>query len=82
MTVIMPFASHEGGGWPRPVQALLLARGVNQLGAFAMSFLAVALVHVYGASLVTAGWVVALVPFAGRAVTVAERRPARETATA
>ena len=56
----MPFASHEGCGWPRPVRALVLARAVNQLGAFAMSFLAVALVHVYGASLVTAGWVVAL----------------------
>lgn len=38
----------------------MLARAVNQLGAFAMSFLAVALVDVYGASLVTAGWVVAL----------------------
>jgi MFS family permease len=38
----------------------VLARAVNQLGAFAMSFLAVALVHVYGASLLTAGWVVAL----------------------
>lgn len=38
----------------------MLARAVNQLGAFAMSFLAVTLVHVYGASLVTAGWVVAL----------------------
>ncbi|HEU5421591.1 MAG TPA: MFS transporter [Streptosporangiaceae bacterium] len=37
-----------------------MARAVNQLGAFAMSFLAVALVDVYGASLVTAGWVVAL----------------------
>jgi len=60
MTAIIPFASHEGGGWPRPVRALVLARAVNQLGAFAMSFLAVALVHVYGASLVTAGWVVAL----------------------
>jgi len=60
MTAIMPFTSHEGGGWPRPVRALVLARAVNQLGAFAMSFLAVALVHVYGASLVTAGWVVAL----------------------
>jgi MFS family permease len=33
---------------------------VNQLGAFTMSFLAVVLVHVYGASLITAGWVVAL----------------------
>src|ERR1700761_6297774 len=60
MTAIMPFAGHEGGGWPRPVRALVLARAVNQLGAFALSFLAVALVHVYGASLVTAGWVVAL----------------------
>src|ERR1700677_2430867 len=60
MTAIMPFASHGGGSWPRPVRALLLARAVNQLGAFAMSFLAVALVHVYGASLVTAGWVVSL----------------------
>ncbi|HXC81449.1 MAG TPA: MFS transporter, partial [Trebonia sp.] len=60
MTDIMPFASHGGGGWPRPVRALVLARAVNQLGAFAMSFLAVELVHVYGASLVTAGWVVAL----------------------
>ena len=60
MASIMPFAGHEDGGWPRPVRALVLARAVNQLGAFAMSFLAVALVHVYGASLVTAGWVVAL----------------------
>jgi len=60
MTAIIPFASHESGGWPRPVLALVLARAVNQLGAFAMSFLAVALVDVYGASLVTAGWVVAL----------------------
>ena len=56
----MPFASHEDCGWPRPVRALVLARAVNQLGAFAMSFLAVVLVHVYGASLITAGWVVAL----------------------
>lgn len=60
MTAIMPFTSHEDRGWPRPVRALVLARAVNQLGAFAMSFLAVALVHVYGASLITAGWVVAL----------------------
>jgi MFS family permease len=60
MTAIMPFASHESRGWPRPVRALVLARAVNQLGAFAMSFLAVMLVHVDGASLVTAGWVVAL----------------------
>lgn len=60
MTAIMPFASHESDGWPRPVLALVVARAVNQLGAFAMSFLAVALVDVYGASLVTAGWVVAL----------------------
>ena len=60
MTAIMSFASHEGHSWPRPVRALVLARAVNQLGAFAMSFLAVVLVHVYGASLVTAGWVVAL----------------------
>ncbi len=60
MTAIMPFASRRDGAWPRPVLALVLARAVNQLGAFAMSFLAVALVEVYGASLVTAGWVVAL----------------------
>src|ERR1700691_922901 len=60
MTAIMPFASHGGRGWPRPVRALVVARAVNQLGAFAMSFLAVVLVHVYGASLITAGWVVAL----------------------
>ena len=60
MTAIMSFASHEDHGWPRPVRALVLARAVNQLGAFAISFLAVALVHVYGASLITAGWVVAL----------------------
>src|SRR6202046_5949479 len=60
MAPIMPFASHEDRGWPRPVRALVLARAVNQLGAFSMSFLAVALVHVYGASLITAGWVVAL----------------------
>lgn len=38
----------------------MLARAVNQLGAFAISFLAVMLVHVYGVSLITAGWVVAL----------------------
>jgi MFS family permease len=56
----MPVASHEGGRWPRALLALVLARAVNQLGAFAMSFLAVALVDVYGASLVTAGSVVAL----------------------
>jgi hypothetical protein len=56
----MPVASPEGDGWPRPVLALVLARAVNQLGAFAMSFLAVTLVDVYGASLVTAGWVVSL----------------------
>src|SRR5580693_791907 len=60
MTAIMSFASHEGRGWSRPVWALVMARAVNQLGAFAMSFLAVVLVHVYGASLITAGWVVAL----------------------
>lgn len=60
VTSIMPFASHDGNGWPRSVRALVLARAVNQLGAFAMSFLAVAVVHVYGASLVAAGWVVAL----------------------
>lgn len=60
MTATMPSASHGDGGWPRPVLALVLARAVNQLGAFAMSFLAVALVDVYGASLVTAGWVVGL----------------------
>ena len=60
MTASIPSASHEDGRWPRPVLALVLARAVNQLGAFAISFLAVALVDVYGASLVTAGWVVAL----------------------
>jgi predicted MFS family arabinose efflux permease len=60
MTASIPSASHEDGRWPRHVLALVLARAVNQLGAFAMSFLAVALVDVYGASLVTAGWVVAL----------------------
>jgi MFS family permease len=60
MTATIRSASHEVGRWPRPVLALVLARAVNQLGAFAMSFLAVALVDVYGASLVTAGWVVAL----------------------
>ena len=56
----MSFARHEGPGWPRPVRVLVLARAVNQLGAFALSFLAVALVHVDGASLITAGWVIAL----------------------
>lgn len=37
-----------------------MARAVNQLGAFAMSFLTVTLVDTYGASLTTAGLVVAL----------------------
>ena len=60
MTAIMSFASHRRSTWPRPVLVLVLARAVNQLGACAMSFLAVTLVDVYGASLVTAGWVVSL----------------------
>ena len=60
MTDSTPSASHEDGRWPRPVLALVLARAVNQVGAFVLSFLAVALVDVYGASLATAGWVVAL----------------------
>ena len=41
----MPFASHEGRGWPRPVRALVVARAVNQLGAFALPFLAVFSLH-------------------------------------
>lgn len=45
--------------WPRPLVVLVIARGVNQLGAFAMSFLTVTLVETFGASLSTAGWVVA-----------------------
>ena len=58
MTAILPLTSHTG--WPRPLVALLTARAVNQLGAFAMSFLTVSLVDVYDASLATAGVVVAL----------------------
>jgi MFS family permease len=57
MTAIMPVTSHAR--WPRPLVALVVARAVNQLGAFALAFLAVALVRVYGSSLATAGWVVA-----------------------
>jgi len=60
MTVILPLTSHRRACWPRPVVALVAARAVNQLGAFAMSFLTVTLVEVYGASLATAGSVVAL----------------------
>ncbi|SDS96472.1 MFS transporter [Microlunatus soli] len=60
MTAILPFTSHGHGRWPRPLLVLVVARAVNQLGAFAMSFLAVTLVDSYGASLHTAGLVVAL----------------------
>jgi len=48
------------GRWPRGLIALLVARAVNQLGAFAMAFLAVTLVTVYDVDLSTAGMVVSL----------------------
>ncbi|GAB3929442.1 MFS transporter [Microlunatus endophyticus] len=60
MTAILPFTSHQRGSWPRPLLVLVIARAVNQLGAFAMSFLTVTLVDTYGASLATAGQVVAI----------------------
>ncbi|MEP9384822.1 MFS transporter [Nocardioides cheoyonin] len=60
MTAILPLTSHDDTRWPRDLVALVAARAVNQLGAFAMSFLAVTLVEAYGASLATAGRVVAL----------------------
>ncbi len=40
--------------------ALVVARAVNRLGAFTLSFLAVVLVEELGASLAAAGWVMAL----------------------
>jgi len=58
MTAILPFTSHGRETWPRPTLVLVAARAVNQLGAFAMSFLTVTLVTTYGASLGTAGLVV------------------------
>lgn len=62
MTDILPLTSHghRTKRWPRDLVALVVARAVNQLGAFAMSFLTVTLVEVYDASLGTAGLVVAL----------------------
>lgn len=60
MTAILPFTSHQRGIWPRPLVVLVIARAVNQLGAFAMSFLTVTLVDTYGAPLTTAGQVVAI----------------------
>lgn len=59
MTAILPFTSHSGS-WPRPLVVLVIARAVNALGSFAISFLAVTLVRTYGASLATAGLVVAI----------------------
>lgn len=59
MTAILAFTSHAGR-WPRAVVVLVAARAVNRLGAFAMSFLAVTLVDVHGASLRQAGLVVGL----------------------
>jgi len=47
-----------GGGLPRQVKVLLLARFVNRLGAFSMPFLAVLLVQDHGASVTVAGLVV------------------------
>ncbi|MFC7496777.1 MULTISPECIES: MFS transporter [unclassified Nocardioides] len=58
MTAMVPLTSHAR--WPRAVVALVAARAVNQIGAFALSFLTIALVEVHGAALTTAGWVVAL----------------------
>lgn len=49
------------GSWlPRPVLVLVVARAINQLGAFSLPFLAVLLVTGRGASLATAGLVVAV----------------------
>ncbi|EAQ00555.1 hypothetical protein JNB_10289 [Janibacter sp. HTCC2649] len=47
-----------GGGLPRSVKVLLVARFVNRLGAFSMPFLAVLLVQDHGASVTVAGLVV------------------------
>ena len=47
-------------GLPRPVLVLVVARAVNQLGAFTLPFLAVVLVRDRHASLATAGAVTAL----------------------
>lgn len=44
---------------PRVVRLLVLARAVNRLGAFTLPFLGVLLVTDLGASLATAGWVLA-----------------------
>lgn len=44
---------------PRTVWALVLARAVNRLGAFTLSFLTVVLVDELGASVAAAGWVMA-----------------------
>ncbi|MBC7276866.1 MFS transporter [Nocardioides sp.] len=60
MTVIQPLTSHQRTRWPRALVALVIARAVNRLGSFAMAFLAVTLVEVHGASLTTAGAVVAV----------------------
>lgn len=60
MTAILPFTSHLLRSWPRPLLVLVFARAVNALGGFALSFLTVTLVDTYGASLATAGRVVAV----------------------
>ena len=54
--------SHDGRSrapLPRPVRALVAARAVNRLGAFALPFTAAILVEDFGTSVTTAGLVVA-----------------------
>ncbi|MGB8943499.1 MAG: MFS transporter, partial [Streptomyces sp.] len=67
MTVIIQFDSDGRGGWvrflsagkplPRAVWWLIVARAVNRLGAFSLSFLTVLIATQYGASAATAGLV-------------------------
>ncbi|MCY7396314.1 MAG: MFS transporter [Nocardioides sp.] len=60
MTDNSPDTSHVMDWLPRPVLLLVVARAVNQLGAFSLPFLAVLLVTQRGASLGAAGLVVAV----------------------
>lgn len=63
MTTDSEYASHADPGWrdlPAPVWALVVARGVNRVGTFTLSFLGVVLVDRVGASAAVAGALVAL----------------------
>jgi MFS family permease len=57
MTVKTRDTSHAGARLPREVRLLLVARVVDRLGGFSLTFLPVLLVGAYGASLRTAGLV-------------------------